>query len=430
MISKRVALAVIGRIKAGRIELVEPDQTTVIGDPEADLSARVVIHSAVFWRRMLRGSTGLADSYLRREWDCDDLVSLATIAGLNLPALDRLRARFQFIVGPIQKLGLLMPRTTKSRGRRQISAHYDLGNELFSLFLDRSLNYSSAIFDGESLDLESAQLKKMDRIAEMLDLSPEVHLLEIGTGWGGLAIHLAERTGCRVTTTTISREQAALARERVRDGGLDGRVEVVELDYRDLTGEYDRLVSIEMIEAVGWKDFPTYFRVCSELLKPGGSMLLQSITIADEAYEIEKASRSFISRYIFPGGCLPSIAEINRCLELETDMAVVDYHEMGLDYARTLSLWRERFLARTEELERLGYDERFQRMWLLYLAFAEGGFRSRRNSDFQLLITKPEPGGRNTRAIEGRPVDLPESALAPSPAAQAEPGDFGNSGSR
>jgi cyclopropane-fatty-acyl-phospholipid synthase len=251
------------------------------------------------------------------------------------------------------------------------------------------MNYSSAIFDGDSSDLAAAQLRKMDRIAEKLDLSPETHLLEIGTGWGGLAIHLARKSGCRITTTTISREQATLARERIREAGLAGLIEVVELDYRDLTGKYDRLVSIEMIEAVGWRDFPTYFRKCSELLKPEGAMLLQAITISDEAYEIEKASRSFISHYIFPGGCLPSVAEIERCLVTETDMEITDSREIGLDYARTLSIWRDRFEAETDELERLGYDDRFRRMWVLYLTFAEGGFRSGRNSDFQLLLTKP-----------------------------------------
>jgi cyclopropane-fatty-acyl-phospholipid synthase len=389
MISRRLALTVIGRMQTGRIELVEASQTTVIGDPDSGMSARVVIHSPAFWRHLLRGSTGLAESYLRREWDCDDLVTLWTIAGLNLPQLDGLRARLRFITDPIQKVGLLMPRTTRSRGRRQIAAHYDLGNDLFSLFLDQSMNYSSAIFDGDSSDLAAAQLRKMDRIAEKLDLSPETHLLEIGTGWGGLAIHLARKSGCRITTTTISREQATLARERIREAGLAGLIEVVELDYRDLTGKYDRLVSIEMIEAVGWRDFPTYFRKCSELLKPEGAMLLQAITISDEAYEIEKASRSFISHYIFPGGCLPSVAEIERCLVTETDMEITDSREIGLDYARTLSIWRDRFEAETDELERLGYDDRFRRMWVLYLTFAEGGFRSGRNSDFQLLLTKP-----------------------------------------
>lgn len=340
---------------------------------------------------MIRGSTGMAEGYMLGEWDCDDLVALGTVAGLNLPQLDRLRRRFRFIVWPFQKLGPLMPRTTRRRGKRQIAAHYDLGNDLFSLFLDESMNYSAAVYrGGEDETLEEAQLAKMDQIAEQLDLGPDTHLLEIGTGWGGLSVHLATRSGCRITTTTISKEQAALARERVAAAGLEDRIEVIETDYRDLTGKYDRLVSIEMIEAVGWRDFPTYFQKCSSLLKPEGSMLLQAITIDDDAYELEKASRSFISRYIFPGGCLPSMAEISRCLDQVTDMTIAWKDELRLDYARTLAEWRRRFNAVTDRLEQLGYDERFRRMWVMYLSIAEAGFRSGRNSDYQLLLAKPQ----------------------------------------
>jgi cyclopropane-fatty-acyl-phospholipid synthase len=331
----------------------------------------------------------MAEGYILREWDCDDLVALGTIAGLNLGQLDRLRRRLRFLTWPIQRLGLLMPRTTRSRGKKQIAAHYDLGNDLFSLFLDRSMNYSSAVYrEGENQTLESAQVAKMDQIADQLDLGPDVHLLEIGTGWGGLSMHLAERSGCRITTTTISKEQAALARRRIEAAGLSDLIEVVETDYRDLTGRYDRIVSIEMIEAVGWQDFPTYFRKCADLLEPDGKMLLQAITVEDDAYDIEKASRSFISRYIFPGGCLPSVAEIERCLAM-TDLRIGWSDEIGLDYARTLAEWRRRFIVQTDRLEELGYDDRFRRMWVLYLCVAEGGFRSGRNSDFQFRLDKP-----------------------------------------
>ncbi len=403
---RRIVLSVVRRIHGGQIEIVEEGRTTLIGDAGSDLRATVTVHSPKLWRRMLRGSTGMGDSYMRHEWDCDDLVSLWLIAGLNLPRLDRLRRRFAFLTGPFQRLGVLMPRTTRSRGKRQIAAHYDLGNDLFSLFLDRSMNYSSAIFPEGDEDLETAQLRKMDQIADQLDLGPDQHLLEIGTGWGGLAIHLARRTGCRITTTTISAEQAKLARGRIEAEGLSDSIEVIEVDYRDLTGTYDRLVSIEMIEAVGWQDFPTYFTKCSDLLKPDGAMLLQAITIDDDAYDLEKASRSFISYFIFPGGCLPSVAEIDRCLDAGTDLSVDWSTDIGLDYARTLSLWRERFEEQTERLEEMGYDDRFRRMWRLYLTFAEGGFRSRRNSDFQFRLVKPEyRDPRNselTNAVEGR----------------------------
>ncbi len=386
---RRLVLSVVSRIHGGQIEIVEDGRTTLIGDAGSELRATVTVHSPKLWRRMLRGSTGMGDSYMRREWDSDDLPTLWLIAGLNLPRLDRLRRIFAFITGPFQRLGVLMPRTTRSRGKKQIAAHYDLGNDLFSLFLDRSMNYSSAIFPDGDEDLETAQIRKMDQIADQLDLGPDHHLLEIGTGWGGLAIHLVRRTGCRITTTTISAEQAKLARGRIEAEGLTDSIKVIEVDYRDLTGTYDRLVSIEMIEAVGWQDFPTYFSKCSDLLKPDGAMLLQAITIDDDAYELEKASRSFISYFIFPGGCLPSVREIDRCLEAGTDLTVDWSADIGLDYARTLSLWRERFETQTETLEEMGYDDRFRRMWRLYLTFAEGGFRSHRNGDFQFRLVKP-----------------------------------------
>ena len=388
---RRLVLAVIGRLGQGRIEFVEEGRITAIGKPGAEPSARVEVRSKRAWRRMLRGSTGMAEGYMLGEWDCDDLVTLGTIAALNLPQLDRMKRRFRFVLWPFQKLGPLMPRTTRRRGKKQIAAHYDLGNDLFSLFLDESMNYSSAVYRGdENETLEEAQIAKMDQIADQLDLGPDIHLLEIGTGWGGLSVHLAARSGCRITTTTISKEQAALARERIADAGLGDRIEVLETDYRDLTGKYDRLVSIEMIEAVGWRDFPTYFQKCSSLLKPEGSMLLQAITIDDDAYELEKASRSFISRYIFPGGCLPSMGEIGRCLGSFTDMTVAWKDEIRIDYARTLTEWRRRFNTVTDRLEELGYDERFRRMWVMYLSLAEAGFRSGRNSDYQLLLAKPQ----------------------------------------
>ncbi len=392
----------------GSIRIVEAGSVHLIGRGNPGPTVEVQVHSPKIWTRMLRGSTGMAESYISGEWDCDDLVGLATLAGHNLERLDRVRRPFHGLVGPVQRLGLTMPRTTKSRGRRQIAAHYDLGNDLFSLFLDPSMNYSSGIYVDPADDLEQAQLNKMNRIADRLEVGPEHHLLEIGTGWGGLAVHIATRTGCRITTTTISKEQAVLARQRVEAAGLADRIDVVEVDYRDLTGTYDRLVSVEMIEAVGWKDFPTYFNKCSSLLKPGGAMLLQAIVIDDDAYELEKASRSFISHFIFPGGCLPSVAEITRCLGSETDMRTAWMDDIGDDYARTLSDWRDRFLAVTDQLEELGYDLRFRRMWMLYLAFAEGGFRSGRNGDVQMLLAKPgfSSAGRSADQA-GRVVSQP-----------------------
>ncbi len=340
---------------------------------------------------MLRGSTGMAESYMLGEWDCDDLVCAdhnrrATTSTGSMPSA----TRFHWLTGPVQKLGLAnaadhpVPRQAPDRRPLRPRQHALLAlprpvDELLRRRLCRTPATRSS----------RPRSTRWTGSPSGSNLGPEHHLLEIGTGWGGLAVHLARKTGCRITTTTISKEQAALARERVEAAGLGDRIEVLEKDYRDLTGTYDRLVSVEMIEAVGWKDFPTYFRKCSDLLKPDGLMLLQAIVIDDDAYELEKASRSFISHFIFPGGCLPSLREIDRCLDQKTDLRTNWIDDIGLDYAQTLADWRDRFGQVTDELEALGYDLKFRRMWMLYLCVAEGGFRSRRNSNAQMTMAKP-----------------------------------------
>jgi cyclopropane-fatty-acyl-phospholipid synthase len=278
---------------------------------------------------------------------------------------------------------------TIRRSRRQIAAHYDLGNDLFATFLDETMMYSAAYFPTPEATLTEASVAKLDRVCRKLKLSPGDHLLEIGTGWGGLAMHAASRYGARVTTTTISREQYDLAVERVREAGLEDRVTVLLEDYRNLTGSYDKLVSIEMIEAVGWRFFDTYFRRCSQLLKGGGAMLLQAITIDDSAYEVEKEGRSFMKDLIFPGGCLPSLEVIERCVTRTGALRTVDVEDITPHYVRTLRCWRERFEAATTRLDELGYDDRFRRLWRLYLCYSEAGFAERRIQDVHVLITKP-----------------------------------------
>ena len=260
---------------------------------------------------------------------------------------------------------------------------------MFGLFLDPTMSYSCAYWDEGVTTLEEAQLQKIDRICEKLELTPGDHLLEIGTGWGALARHAAGEYGCRVTTTTLSAEQRAVAVERARAAGLGDRIEVLERDYRELRGQYDKLVSIEMVEAVGWQYFEAFFRRCSELLDPHGLMLLQAITIDDRAYEVEKASRSFIRELIFPAGCLPSLEVIARCTARATDMRLIDLEDITANYPPTLARWRENFLRAEERAEALGYDRRFRRLWELYLAYTEGGFRERRIGDVQLLLAKP-----------------------------------------
>jgi cyclopropane-fatty-acyl-phospholipid synthase len=264
--------------------------------------------------------------------------------------------------------------------------------------------YSCGLFEHEGMTLEQASVAKLERICEELELGPEDHVLEIGTGWGGFALYAAGARGCRVTTTTISRQQHDFALERVREAGLSDRVTVLMSDYRDLRGAYDKLVSIEMIEAVGWQHIGTFFAKCSELLTPQGAMLLQAITIDDRAYEVEKASKSFIKEYIFPGGCLPSMEVIVRNVARRTDLQAVGLRDITASYVHTLRRWRENFAAHGGELDRMGYDQRFQRLWTLYLAYCEGGFAERRICDVQLLLAKPLWAVKERAAVRGAAV--------------------------
>jgi cyclopropane-fatty-acyl-phospholipid synthase len=320
-------------------------------------------------------------------WSSRDLVEVSRIACRNLGPLDALRRRLQPVLGPLQRVAGLVPENTRGGARRHISAHYDLGNRLFESFLDERLMYSCAVFNDPDETLDQAQLNKLERICDALELGPDDHLLEIGTGWGGLAAHAAGTRGCRVTTTTISREQHAYAAELFRERGLDDRIELLLTDYRDLAGTYDKLVSIEMIEAVGWQYFGEFFRKCAELTRPAGAMFLQAIVIEDDLYEQEKASRTFSNKHIFPGGCLPSMELISR-LGAANGMPVVRSEEISASYALTLAAWRERFNDAWPALRPHGYDERFSRLWNFYLALSEGGFRERRIRDLQLVLAK------------------------------------------
>jgi cyclopropane-fatty-acyl-phospholipid synthase len=390
-LSRRIVLRALAGLGGGELELREGDERVVLGslDPARPLRARIEVRSPRFYRQLLRGSVGLCESYMDGLWDCDDLVALTRIAALNVATLDRLRRRLAPVLVPVQRWGRLLTGNTPGRARRRIEAHYDLGNELFGLFLDETMMYSCAFFERPDADLREASLAKLERICRRLDLQPSDHVLEIGTGWGGFALYAAERCGCRVTTTTISREQHAYALERVAAAGLSDRVTVLCEDYRDLRGSYDKLVSIEMVEAVGWQFYGNFFERCSELLRPDGAMLLQAIVIDDRAYEVEKAGRSFINTYIFPGGCLPSLEVISRTVARATDMRQVHLDDITAHYTTTLAAWRERFLAAREHLAALGYDERFRRLWELYLSYCEGGFAERRIQDVQLLLAKP-----------------------------------------
>jgi cyclopropane-fatty-acyl-phospholipid synthase len=379
--------AVLERLPVGSLAVIDDGRRHVYGSGVP--TATVRIHSARVWPMLLRGSRGLAESYAQGLWDSPDLVALIRLAARNVVVLDDARARLAPMRVPMQYARAHVTRNTRHRSRRDIAAHYDLGNELFSVMLDPTMAYSCAVFDRPAMTLEQAQIAKFERICEKLELAPGDRVVEIGTGWGGFAVYAAATRGCSVTTTTISREQRDYARLIIDRAELGDRVNVLLEDYRDLGGSYDKLVSIEMIEAVGWRDFGTFFERCSGLLEPDGAMLLQAITIDDRAYEVEKACKSFINTYIFPNGCLPSLEVISREVARRTDLQTVHLEDLTPHYVETLRRWRERFTAGAPALERLGYDERFRRLWTLYLAYCEAGFAERRICELQMLFAKP-----------------------------------------
>ncbi len=390
-VARRLVLRMLRRVHGGELEIVENGERLTFGDATAERPLKVTleVRSPRFYRALLRGSVGLCESYMDGLWECADLVALTRLAARNVCALDDLRRALAPVLIPLQRWMRWLRRNTIERSRKQIAAHYDLGNELFALFLDPTMMYSCAMFDSPAVTLEEASLAKLERVCAKLDLHPTDHVLEIGTGWGGFAVYAAERYGCRVTTTTISREQHAYACERVRAAGLEDHIDVLLEDYRTLKGRYDKLVSIEMIEAVGWQNFPTYFRRCSELLADDGAMLLQAIVIDDRAYHVEKAGKSFINTYIFPGGCLPSMEVISRSVARATDFRQVHLEDITAHYVETLRRWRANFLQNSRRLTALGYDERFRRLWTLYLCYCEAGFAEGRINDIQLVLAKP-----------------------------------------
>ena len=394
MFARSASIALLNRLREGRVELFDGKRRRSFGPADARLATTVYLRDDRFLTALPRGSLALAESYADGAWDSDDLVTLVRIGARELPRLDRWRRPLT----PLRTAFTRVPRNTRAGAQRHIAAHYDLGNDMFRLFLDGSMTYSCAYFESPGMPLREAQEVKLDRICRKLELGADDHLLEIGTGWGSLALHAAGRYGCRVTTTTISREQYAVAMRRVREHGLEGRVAVVLEDYRDLRGRYDKLVSIEMIEAVGWQYFDTFFRRCAALLRPDGLMLLQAITVADRAYELEKATRSFIKQLIFPSGCLPSVAVIRRCVERVTDFRMLELEDITDHYPETLRRWRENFVRSEERAAELGYDQRFRRLWELYFSWCEGGFRERRIGDVQALLAKPSYRGSGSCA--------------------------------
>ena len=348
------------------------------------------MHDRSLYRQMLTGgSIATGEAYMRGLWTSPDLVAVMRLFSANLTTLEMLESKQSWLVRLGLKLSHALKRNTHSGSRENISAHYDLGNEFFALFLDPTMMYSAAVFQSDETGLDEASVAKLEELCHQLELTDSDHLLEIGTGWGGMAIHAAKHYGCKVTTTTISKEQYAFALEQVKAEGLEGRITVLCEDYRNLQGSFDKLVSVEMIEAVGHAFYSNYFQRCSELLKPDGKMVIQAITIADQRYAAARESVDFIQRYIFPGGSLPSVAVIADHLAKDTNMQMVHLRDITRDYALTLAHWRERFLAAEARVSEMGFDKTFIRMWEFYLAYCEGGFRERIIGTVQLTFAKP-----------------------------------------
>ena len=391
-LAKRLVLKQLAKLECGSLALADGEERFSFGEDEstAKMAAGIRVEDGSFYGDIaFGGSVGAGEAYMRGAWQCDDLVSLVRILLRNRHVLQGMERGAARLTRPLQKLFHRVNRNTRTGARRNIAAHYDLGNEFFALWLDESMMYSSAIFPDPSVSLADAQRHRLDIVCERLGLGPRDHVVEIGTGWGGFAIHAARKHGCRVTTTTISREQYELASQRVREAGLEDRITLLREDYRDLQGRYDKLVSIEMIEAIGHAQYDTYFRKCGELLRPGGRMLIQAITIADRQYEYAKRHVDFIKRYIFPGGGLPSVSAMTGSIARVSNLLVTGVADIGRDYALTLRHWRRNFFERIEEVRAMGYPEEFIRMWEFYLTYCEGGFRERAISDVHLVAERP-----------------------------------------
>ncbi|MFN4161978.1 MAG: class I SAM-dependent methyltransferase [Stenotrophomonas sp.] len=374
----------------GRLEVRDALGTLAFGRAGEGPEVTLEVLDPGFYRQLAtHGSVGAGEAYMDGLWRCSDLVGLVRLLVRNRDLLDGMETGSARLGGLAMKALHLLRRNTRDGSRRNIAAHYDLGNDFFRLFLSEDLMYSSAYWAGADDTLEAASTRKLDLICRKLALGPGDHVLEIGTGWGGFALHAARHYGCRVTTTTISREQYELAGARVREAGLEDRITLLQSDYRDLTGQYDKLVSIEMIEAIGAEYQPAYFGQIGRLLKPEGLALVQAITIEDHRYQQALESVDFIKRFIFPGCFIPSVSAMLEAKTRSSDLALVGLEDFGLSYARTLQAWRERFLARLAEVRAQGFDARFIRMWEFYLAYCEGGFRERSIGVSHLLLARP-----------------------------------------
>lgn len=398
LLRKRL-FASLSTLTGGRLAIEDSLGSATLGQGEPVV--RLTIRDMAFYRLVAtQGSVGAGEAYGDGMWTCDDLVALVGLLVRNRDTLDGMESGLARVAGWVLKRWHAGNRNTHAGSRRNIAAHYDLGNDFFSLFLSPDLMYSSALWAGADDTLEEASRRKLDTICRKLELGPGDRVVEIGSGWGGFAIHAARHYGCHVTTATISREQHVMALARVRAAGLDDRVSVVLQDYRDLQGRYDKLVSIEMIEAIGAQYLETYFAKVADLLAPHGRALIQAITIEDHRYQQALGEVDFIKRHIFPGSFIPSIEAMLRAKTRASDLALVHLEDFGLSYARTLQAWRQRFLAHLPEVRDQGFDSRFCRLWEFYLAYCEGGFHERSIGVSHLLLTHPGARGSGERWVQ------------------------------
>jgi cyclopropane-fatty-acyl-phospholipid synthase len=390
--AKNTVTRLLSAITWGRINLVDGTETAFFGASATDEQPEVkmeILHPGFYSAVVFGGSVGLAQAYISGLWKCNDLTEMIRIMVRNLPVLEKVEYGPAWMSRAVRKVFHLIHRNTKLGSRRNILAHYDLGNDFYSLFLDKTMTYSCGIFESESASLEDASIAKYDRICRKLQLEPQDHVVEIGGGWGGFAIYAAENFGCHVTTTTISDSQHEYIRNMIKRVDLHSRVDALKEDYRNLSGQFDKLVSIEMVEAVGCKFMDTFFGTCSNLLKPEGVMALQAITIKDQRYDQHVREVDFIKRCIFPGSCLTAVTNICEVVTRSTDLRVVHMEDITPHYARTLRCWRERFSARIEDVRKMGFPESFVRMWEYYLCYCEGAFQERYIGDVQMIFSKP-----------------------------------------
>ena len=391
-LARRILFAMLSKVKRGVITVRDGSQRHVFGRlDESGLQVEVTVHDPRFYPAVaFGGSIGSGEAYMVGYWSCDDLTTLFRIVVRNRAMLDNIELGWARLRAPFVRLINRRRRNTRQGSRRNIGAHYDLGNEFYSLFLDETMAYSCNIFEDEQHSLAQAANAKYERICRKLALGPDDQVLEIGTGWGGFALYAASRYQCQVTTTTISEAQFALASQRVQAAGLTDRVTIQRRDYRDLQGKFDKLVSIEMIEAVGHRYLETFFHCCSERLRDNGMLLLQAITLPDQSYDLQLRTVDFIKHYIFPGSCIPSVAAIGNAVARATDLRLCHCEDIGPHYVSTLRLWRAGFRAQLPKVRKLGFSESFIRMWEYYLAYCEGGFAERYLGDVQMLLVKPD----------------------------------------